>query len=275
MQVRSSAGLTRLRAAYELGEGGAAGATALLQVLADATASTSVRRTAMYGLVAARGLTMDGLPPVLMGRCPPEHPSASSPPTSELHGAAEGKSMDTAEGRAGAEGVDPILRLSAPPDPERWLSASLLRSVEGFDAECLLARPAAEISYLATLVLARLLAAGGRCAGFTAAVSEYLSRGDAAAHVPAKGGATAEMVALGRARCRSGASSTTIGVPHCSGSSCVPVPFCVASICPPFAALLPHACLPPCGCKLASHRRPPLAQLSAQGSSVVRRQRRQ
>lgn len=274
VQVRSSAEPTRLRAAYELGEGGAAGATALLQVLADATASTSVRRTAMYGLVAARGLTMDGLPPVLMGRCPPEHPSASSPPTSELHGAAEGKSMDTAEGRAGAEGVDPILRLSAPPDPERWLSASLLRSVEGFDAECLLAAadPAAEISYLATLVLARSasLREGDGALALQQQLARILEPAAMRLHtcLP-KGGATAEMVVHleepgADLELQAPPSACLVALEAVGVLGALPAS---RASCPPFAALLARtlAC-PHADASSRAIAARSLAQLSAQGS---------
>ena len=57
------------------------------------------------------------------------------------------------------DGMDPVLGLHIR-DGSRWMSASVLRTLEGFDAECLLAaaRPPAEAAYFSALVLARSMA---------------------------------------------------------------------------------------------------------------------
>ena len=132
IELRNGAEPSRLRAAYELAAT-PGGGEVLLSLMSDAEASTSIRRTAMFGAVAA------GIPThTLSALVAPEgvvSAPAPLPATDEL---------------------DPVLALGVE-NRERWLSASVLRSIEGFDAELLLAAasPPAEVAFLASMVLAR------------------------------------------------------------------------------------------------------------------------
>ena len=76
---------------------------------------------------------------------------------------ADGGGVDGGAGGGADGGMDPVLGVLIR-DGARWTSASVLRTLEGFDAECLLAaaRPPAEAAYFSTLVLARSMAVASR-----------------------------------------------------------------------------------------------------------------
>ena len=129
----------RMRAAYDLAALPKGGGDILVEVLSDIGdgMSTSVRRTAMYGCIAANRLPTRPLRDIMTRR-----QIAASADEEDAKGDEE-------------EHIDPVLHVPIA-DPTRWLSASLLREREGFDAECLLAasNKEAEAVYMATVALA-------------------------------------------------------------------------------------------------------------------------
>jgi len=137
--LRTAAEPARLRAAYELAQATAAeAAEALLAVVSDAGAATSVRRTAAYGLSAASCVSAAQCERLLFlaagsdgaeGGAEGVEP-CSLPPTA-LRDASLPPSPDAASGA-----TDPILGVALE-EPSRWLSASLLRASEGPAAACL------------------------------------------------------------------------------------------------------------------------------------------
>ena len=152
---------SRLRAAYELGCLGGGG-RALLRVLTTSRPSTSVRRVALYGAVAAGATSSEQLAAALEASGSEggggggddggggDLGSGASPEGGDGHEEAE------AEAQAPSLGRDPITCLPVA-SRARWISATLVRAREGFDAECLLAAasPHAEAAYHSTLVCAR------------------------------------------------------------------------------------------------------------------------
>ena len=127
----------RLRAAYELAAV-PGGVEVLIDTLTHVGSSTSLRRTAMYGAIAARGLRASRVVGLVQ---------------SITEGGGDPVSISDATLDSD---VDPILGVRIV-EPSRWLSASVLRQHEGFDAECLLAAadPGAEVRFMAMLILAR------------------------------------------------------------------------------------------------------------------------
>ena len=141
----------RMRAAYDLAalpKGG----DILVEVLSDIGdgMSTSVRRTAMYGCIAANRLHAQTFTDIMIRRLPLGTATLRAFEGRE-EAATEAERQDEQHER-----VDPVLGVPIT-DPSRWLSASLLREREGFDAECLLAasNKEAEAVYMAAVVLAR------------------------------------------------------------------------------------------------------------------------
>ena len=128
------------------------GVDVLLAATADPALTTSVRRTAMFGAVGAAGWSAQQLADlVAQGLGAPTACAAllPGPISADLGRSRPDLDPSSAE-------LDPILGLRMD-SPARWLSASVLRSVEGFDAELLLAAssPSAEAAFLAVTVLAR------------------------------------------------------------------------------------------------------------------------
>ena len=165
----------RMRAAYELAAA-AEGRSVLREAMCARHASTSVRRTAMYGAVAAGAIDRATLV-AIADECSGVDATAEEEAQVPVHatgsdgdgeGGSDGSGSDATGPRAGESGADEAAATAAElkTGGERgsdWLSAAAVRGHDGFDAELLLAAatPRAEVVYLALLAMGRGVGSGG------------------------------------------------------------------------------------------------------------------
>ena len=159
---------TRLCAAYALAQlPGAVGVASLLDALTADGVSTSVRRTALYGLISAGARApSDALTALVLQQPRPAADTTAaqeaapradaSPPLPAASGNRAIEPADPSLGMPIHDSVDPILSMPIH-DSSRWISASSVRVHEGYDAECLLAATdrRAEARYFGVLALIR------------------------------------------------------------------------------------------------------------------------
>lgn len=159
--LRSSSEPERLAAGYELSRT-PAGRRALIDVLLSKQSSTSERRTAVYGCIAGGAVSAETLLEAVRAAaaaCKPD-------------GLAHASTTDGCQGMGCAgprcEPTNPWHRVegSSPPSDGGWMPANLIRSLDGFDAESMMAAysPAAAAAFAATLAFTRSARPAGAAA---------------------------------------------------------------------------------------------------------------
>jgi hypothetical protein len=179
-RLRSGPESSRLRAAYEIAAshasstlGESAAHAALIAALTDETTSTSLRRTAMYGALAAQAVTPEALLELFTRKGAGAGAGAGTGAGAE----AEAEAKAEAQGRARTEMETEAIRGNQRPSEAQgrartemeteaqqaamrdggWMAASLIRALDGFDAELLLSahHSSSEARYVALLACVR------------------------------------------------------------------------------------------------------------------------